>query len=70
MRRKLYSPQIREDLIPLVYRAAKSESVPMTTWVSQAVENALVLREQSRTEDEENVVELVHVTEVPLANAE
>jgi hypothetical protein len=42
----------------------------MTTWVSQAVENALVLREQSRTEDEEKVVELVQVTEVPLANAE
>lgn len=70
MRRKLYSPQIREDLIPLVYRAAKSESVPMTAWVNQAVENALVLREQSRTGEQGNVVELVQVAEVPLANAE
>jgi hypothetical protein len=42
----MYSPKISEDLIPLIYRAAKSDRVPMTAWVNQAVENALALREQ------------------------
>ncbi len=66
----MYSPKISEDLIPLIYRAAKSESVPMTAWVNQAVENALVLREQSRQEESEgNVIALVQPTEAPLADA-
>ena len=47
----MYSPEIREDLIPYVYRAAKSEHVPMTTWVNRAVERELALREQPQTED-------------------
>ncbi len=47
----MYSPEIREDLIPYVYRAAKSEKVPMTTWVNRAVERELALREQPQTED-------------------
>lgn len=37
----MYSPRIREDLIPLVHRAAKEGGVSMTAWVSQAVEEAL-----------------------------
>jgi len=49
----MYSPKVREDLIPLIYRAAKSEQVPMTTWVNQAVEQALALREQPQTEQTE-----------------
>lgn len=39
----MYSPKIREDLVPRIYRAAKEANVPMTTWVNQAVE--LCLRE-------------------------
>ncbi len=37
----MYSPQIRDDLIPLIYRAAKSDGIPMTTWVNRAVERTL-----------------------------
>jgi len=48
----MYSPKIDETLIPLIYHAAKSENVPMTKWVNQAVENALVLREQSTAEEQ------------------
>lgn len=42
----MYNPQIREDLIPRIYQAAKSEGIPMTTWVSQVLEQALLLRGQ------------------------
>jgi hypothetical protein len=45
----MYSPKISEDLIPLIYRAAKSEDVPMTAWVNQAVENALASRAEPQT---------------------
>ncbi len=45
----MYSLIIREDLIPRVYHAAKSERVPMTTWVSRAVERELALRAQVET---------------------
>ncbi len=34
----MYSPKIREDLVPRIYRAAKEKKLPMTTWVNQAVE--------------------------------
>ena len=37
----MYSPKIREDLIPRIYRAAKKANLPMTIWVSQIVEKAL-----------------------------
>ena len=37
----MYSPKIREDLVPKIYRAAKSAKVAMTKWVSQAIEKAL-----------------------------
>ena len=37
----VYSPRIREALIPRVYRAAKESGIPMTAWVSQAIEEAL-----------------------------
>ena len=49
----MYSPEIREDLVPLVYRAAKSEQVPMTTWVNRAVERELALRAQPQTEQQQ-----------------
>lgn len=37
----MYSPKIREDLVPRIYRAAKSAKVAMTKWVDQAIEKAL-----------------------------
>ncbi len=37
----MYSPKIREDLIPRVYRAAKAAGIRMTKWVNQAIEQAL-----------------------------
>ena len=37
----MYSPKIREDLIPRIYREAKRAGLAMTTWVNQALEQAL-----------------------------
>ena len=37
----MYSPKIRADLIPRIYRAAKEAKLPMTAWVNQAVEKFL-----------------------------
>jgi len=37
----MYSPKIREDLIPKIYRAAKSAKVAMTKWVNRVIEEAL-----------------------------
>lgn len=37
----MYSPKIREDLIPKIYRAAKSTKVAMTKWVNRVIEEAL-----------------------------
>jgi len=37
----MYSPKIREDLIPRIYRTAKSAKVAMTKWVNQVIERAL-----------------------------
>jgi len=37
----MYSPKIREDLIPRIYRAAKSARIAMTKWVNNILEGAL-----------------------------
>lgn len=37
----MYSPKIREDLIPRLYRLRQSMGVPMTKLVNQAIENYL-----------------------------
>jgi hypothetical protein len=37
----VYSPQIRDDLIPPIYRAAKEDGVPMTVWVSRVLGEVL-----------------------------
>ena len=39
----MYSPKIREDLIPRIYRAAKAAGIAMTTWVNQLIEEKLPL---------------------------
>lgn len=33
----MYSPKIREELIPIIYRVAKLKRVPMTCVVNEAV---------------------------------
>ena len=37
----MYSPHIREDLIPRIYQAAKKAGVAMTTWVNRVIKAAL-----------------------------
>lgn len=37
----MYSPKIRDDLIPRIYRAANEAGIPMTKWVNRVVEQAL-----------------------------
>ncbi len=51
----MYSPRIRDDLIPPIYHAAKHEGVAMTTWVSRAVEAALAGRQQVGGEEPERI---------------
>jgi hypothetical protein len=39
----VYSPRIREELVPFIYRAAKESKIPMTVWVNAALAKALGL---------------------------
>jgi hypothetical protein len=41
----VYSPRIREELVPFIYRAAKESKIPMTVWVNAALAKALKLQE-------------------------
>jgi hypothetical protein len=47
----MYSPKIREDLIPRIYQAGRAAGVPMTRWVTHAVEMALADPPQIGGED-------------------
>jgi hypothetical protein len=38
---RMYSPKIREDLIPIIYQAARKGRVHMTTFVNRILEKAL-----------------------------
>jgi len=49
----MYSPKIRDDLIPKIYQAAKKAEVPMTVWVNEAIEEALSNREENDSKKEE-----------------
>ena len=49
----MYSPRIRDDLIPGIYRAAKSIGVPMTVWVCQVIEQALAAQQAIQEEVEQ-----------------
>jgi hypothetical protein len=40
-RKSMYSPKIREDLIPKIYKMAKARKVKMTTFVNQVLEKVL-----------------------------
>ena len=49
----MYSPKIREALIPRIYRAAKEAKLPMTAWVNQVLENSLPdAAQQKQTEQQ------------------
>ena len=37
----MYTPKVREDLIPRIYQAAREAGIPMTRWVNDAVKMAL-----------------------------
>lgn len=52
----MYSPKIREDLIPPLYRLAKARRVPMTRLVSDILAAALA---QVRVEEVQEVEERV-----------
>ena len=49
----MYSPRIRDELIPGIYRAAKARGVPMTVWVCQAIEQALATQQEIQEEVEQ-----------------
>ncbi len=53
----MYSPKIREDLIPRIYRAAKEARLPMTAWVNQAVEKSLPEAAQPQTQQRKDTHE-------------
>jgi hypothetical protein len=42
----MYSPQISEDLIPLIYRRAKEKKKPMTRIVDEILRESLTGEEQ------------------------
>ena len=37
----MYSPKIRDELIPKIYRVAKRAGIHMTTWVNDVLAKAL-----------------------------
>ena len=47
----MYSPRIREALVPFIYKAAKDRKVPMTVWVNEALAKALELQVPPDTEN-------------------
>jgi len=47
----VYSPKIREDLIPRIYRAAKCAGIPMTRWVNRLIETALPEKVEINTDE-------------------
>ena len=48
----MYSPRIRDELIPGIYRAAKASGVPMTVWVCRVLERALAAQQAIQEEVE------------------
>jgi hypothetical protein len=54
----MYSPKIREDLVPRIYREAKKSGVKMTVWVNAAI--VLVLNKAEEAESEKIKKEKKH----------
>lgn len=47
----MYSPKIREDLIPKIYRTAKTAKVAMTKWVNGVIEEALFENAEAESQE-------------------
>ena len=52
----MYSPKIKEDLIPVLYRLAREMKIPMTRLVNSLIEKSLEAIERSK-DHEHNVSE-------------
>lgn len=52
-RKAMYSPKIREELIPKLYIEAKAKRIRMTTLVNQILENSLAGNERATKERDE-----------------
>ena len=46
----MYSPKIREDLVPRIYLQAKKSAVKMTVWVDAVIELALQKIDEAENE--------------------
>jgi hypothetical protein len=53
-RRPMYSPRIREDLIPLIYRVARHEATPMTRIVDEILRPEIERRIQQLNQSIQN----------------
>ena len=53
----MYSPKIREDLIPVLYQIGKEEQKPMTRVVDEILRGCLSVRQQYSTLEHEGVLE-------------
>ena len=51
----MYSPKIREDLIPRIYRVTKDAGIAMTKWVNTVIEQALPEKEEDLETNERNL---------------
>ena len=49
----MYSPKIKEELIPKIYRLAKARGIRMTTFVNEVLKNALNEEEGGKDGKEE-----------------
>ena len=58
----MYSPKIKEALIPRVYQAARKAKVPMTVWVDRAVEQAL----ENTTTPEQPAISILNSSETQI----
>jgi hypothetical protein len=52
----MYSPRIRDNLIPLLYRVAKARKVPMTILVNEILRRSLE-KERRRKDDSEKGID-------------
>ena len=50
---EMYSPKIREDLVPRIYQQAKKSGVKMTVWVNAVIELALKKIDEAENDQQE-----------------
>ena len=65
----MYSPKIAEDLIPVLYHAAKAQGVPMTALVNRLLTEALANENQPQTAHDASVSYAVPAPVVRLPQA-